>query len=68
MGRNLKFPKPENYKPDAPAILCPAERVLGLYNQDSGDTAKKIAKKVRKWFFSEAHEKGWAGVHFLPEV
>jgi hypothetical protein len=48
--------------------MCPAERVIGLYNQESGDTAQRIAKKVRKWFFAEARKHGWAGVHFIPEV
>lgn len=68
MARNLKFPSPADYRPAEPAVLCPADRVIGLYNQDSGDTAVKIAKKVRTWFRSEAHKRGWAGVHFLPEV
>jgi hypothetical protein len=67
-GRKLKFPEPKNYKSSQPAILCPAERVVGLYNQDSGESAQRIAQKVRKWFFVEASKRGWAGVHFLPEV
>lgn len=68
MGRNLKFPVPSDYKPAQPAVLCPAERVIGLYNQGSGDKAQRIAKKVRTWFSAEAHREGWAGVYFLPEV
>jgi hypothetical protein len=68
MGRKVKFPVPSDYKPAQPAILCPAERVIDLYNQDSGDEAQKIAKKVRRWFTQQAHARGWAGVHFLPEV
>lgn len=67
-GAKLKFPKSKEYKPAAPAVMCPAERVLGLYNQDSGDKAKRIAKKVRLWFFAEAPKHGWAGIHFLPQV
>ena len=66
-GANLKFPNPNNCKPKDPAVLCTAGRVLKLYNQDSGDTAQRIAKKVRRWFATEALQKGWAGVHFLPE-
>ena len=68
VGAKIKFPDPKSCKPQDPAVLCPAERVLGLYNQDSGDTAKKIAKKIRKWFAFEALKRGWAGVHFLPEI
>ena len=67
-GAKLKFPQPNDYKSAIPAVLCPADRVVGLYNQDSGDTAKRICKKVRKWFFDQAAQKGWAGVHFLPQV
>ena len=67
-GAKLKFPNPKNCKPQNPAVLCPANRVIGLYNQDSGNTAKRIAKKVRAWFTAEAIKKGWAGVHFLPDI
>jgi hypothetical protein len=67
-GAKLKFPNPRDYKPVHPAVMCPSERVIGLYNQDSGDTAERIAKKVRKWFFAESAKQGWAGVHFIPEV
>lgn len=68
VGAKLKFPEPKDYKPAQPAILCPAERVIGLYNQNSGKNCQKISKTVRKWFFSETAKKGWAGVHFIPEV
>ncbi len=57
-----------DYKPSEPAVICPAERVIGLYNENSGDTAKRIAKKVRRWFISQAEKQEWAGVHFLNEV
>ena len=68
MGRNLKFPNPNDRKLAKPAILCPAERVLNLYKQDSGDPAQRISKKVRDWFRNEAHKSGWGGVQFLDEV
>jgi hypothetical protein len=67
-GAKLKFPRPQDYAASEPAIMCPADRVLGLYNQDSGDAAQRIAKKVRAWFADEAAQKGWAGVHFLRQV
>jgi hypothetical protein len=68
MARHLKFPTPADCKPVDPAVLCPAERVLGLYTQGSGKAAQRISKSVRKWFSAEAKSKGWAGVHFLPDV
>jgi hypothetical protein len=68
MARDHKFPDPKDYPPKFPAVLCPSERVLYLYNQESGKSAKRIAKKVKKWFTEEAHRLGWAGVRFLPEV
>lgn len=68
MTPTMKFPNPTDYPPKFPAVLCPSERVLALFNQDSGDHAKRIASKVKDWFTAEAHKKGWAGVRFLPEV
>jgi hypothetical protein len=68
MGRDHKFPNPHDCRPNDQAVLCPAERVLALYNQDSGDTAEKIAKKVRQWFIGKARSNGWAGVRFLKDV
>lgn len=67
-GKKIKFPNTKSCKPEKPAVLCTAERVLGLYNQGSGDSAQRIAKKVRIWFASEALKQGWAGVHFIPEI
>ena len=67
-GPKFKFPNPSQCKAGDLAMLCPAERVLNLYNQATGKSAKKIAKSVREWFATEAQKVGWAGVHFLPEV
>ncbi|WP_346841034.1 hypothetical protein RAL92_23545 [Metapseudomonas otitidis] len=67
-GRNFVFPDSQARSPRAPTVLCPAERVLALYNQNSGDEAQRISKKVREWFFDRAHAEGWSGVHFVPEV
>lgn len=48
-------------------MMCPAERVLKLYNQSTGRGAKRIAKSVREWFAAEAQQAGWAGVHFFQK-
>lgn len=49
-------------------MLCPAERILNIYNQSTGENAQRISKSVKSWFAAEAPKAGWAGVHFLPEV
>ncbi len=67
-GRRFIFPNPNKCTAADMAMLCPAERVLNLYNQETGKGAKRIAKSVREWFATTAQQKGWAGVHFLPEV
>jgi hypothetical protein len=64
----LKFPNPKDCKRDNPAIICPAERVLGLYNDVPGHDKKRISKDVRKWFAEESLKRGWSGVHFMKEV
>jgi len=68
MARKLKFPLPSDYPAKFRAVLCPGDRVIGLYNQATDKDARRIAKKVKEWFHAEAHAKGWGGVHFLPEV
>lgn len=68
MGRRLKFPTPALCKLKDRAVLCTAERILALYNQETGEDAQKIAKKVKRWFSAEAIKQGWAGGHFLPEA
>lgn len=64
----FKFQKAAERSEAKPAVLCPADRVLNLYNQDSGKSAKKISKKVRDWFTDEAMKDGWDAVGFIPEV
>jgi hypothetical protein len=64
----FKFPKAKDRSPNEPAVLCTAERVLNLYNQANEKPAQKISKKVREWMFDAAHQEGWSGVHFVPEV
>jgi hypothetical protein len=67
-GRRLKFPEMSKYPLSEPAVMCPAERVIGLYNENSGKTAAKVSATVRTWFESEAPKHGWAGVHFVKDV
>ena len=68
VGRPFKFPDPNDYALKIPAVLCPADRVLSLYNQNSGQVAQRISQSVRGWFYAAAHQAGWGGAHFLPEV
>ena len=68
LGRKKVFPNPNKCKPIEQAVMCPADRALALYNQDSGDDAQRIAPKVQKWFKGVATSKGWAGVRFIKDV
>lgn len=63
-----KFPSPLDFPPKYPAVLCPADRVLNLYNQATGEQKQRISKNVRTWFYTAAHSAGWGGVLFVPEV
>jgi hypothetical protein len=65
---DFKFPDPKDVPPKHPVVICPGERVLALYNQNTGENAKRISKGVREWFQDEASRNGWSGTHFLPEV
>lgn len=64
----FKFPTPKSCKLKDRAVLCTAERLLALYNQENEKDAKRISKAVKKWFVAEAKANGWAGGSFLPEV
>lgn len=66
---SLKFPSASARSPDKPAVLCTADRVLGLYNQaHPKKPAQRISKTVREWFSDHAMSIGWNGVGFLPEA
>ena len=67
-GRKLKFPTPASCKLKHGAVLCTAERVIGLYNQENDEERQRITDSIKKWFTAEAEKHGWAGGHFLPEV
>lgn len=68
MSNKLKFPDPKDYPAKDPVILCPADRAIGLYNQETNSHAVKIAKKLKIWFIQEAKQKGWIDCRFVPEV
>lgn len=67
-GRSFKFPDAGDRSPNEPTVHCPADRILALYNQDSGYSAQRLSKAVRQWFSGEAQNNGWHGVHFLADV
>ena len=68
MPRKHKFPEPQDYAAKDPVILCPADRVVTLYNEATGKDARRLAKKMKEWFVEEALRKGWADCQFPPEV
>lgn len=63
-----KFPKSAERSPAKPVAICPADRVLDLYNRANDAEAKRIGKTVRAWFTAEAHADGWDHVGFVPQV
>lgn len=65
---DFKFPDPKDVPPKHPVVMCPSERVLNLYKQETGEDAQRKGKKVKAWFEQRALSEGWAAVHFLPEV
>lgn len=67
-GKKLKFPNPKDYPAKDPVVLCPADRVIGLYNQATGNKAQRIAMNLKAWFEAEAKAKGWVDCRFVPEV
>jgi len=62
----FKFPDPKKRSENHPAVLCDGEKILGLYNQATGNNAARVSKKVQTWFRDEAHNKGWTGIGYLP--
>lgn len=64
----FKFPNPNKRSELHPAVLCDADRVLALHNQETGKAAKRVSKGVRDWFQETAHKNGWAGVGFIPDT
>lgn len=64
-GRPLKFPDASKRSHAEPAIFCPADRVLALYNQDSG---KKVSATVKTWFDAKAQQEGWSHALWLKDV
>ena len=67
-GKKLKFPNPNDYPAKDPIVLCPSDRVKGLFDQANGKKSKRVAKKVIDWFVEEAKKNGWADCRFLPTV
>lgn len=68
-GRPFKFPDPGERSPREPAVMCPADRVLALYNQvNTGKPAEKVSNTVRKWFDAEARKAGWLCVKWFKDV
>jgi len=67
VGRAMKFPDPKARSREKPVTFCDAKRLIKLYNQAHTSRAENVSKSVRNWFISQAHQRGWAGVQFLPD-
>lgn len=64
----FKFPDPNKRSVADPTILMPAERVLALYNQETGSDAKRVSPKVQAWTKEAGHEAGFDGVVFTEDA
>jgi hypothetical protein len=63
-----KLPNPADRSEAEPAVLCGSHRVKELYKTATGDTARRVSKKVREWFLATAKEEGWDGAIFINDV
>jgi hypothetical protein len=68
MGRSLKFPLPKDYPAKDPIILCPADRIISIYNKANGSNRRSVAKGIIEWFKQQASDNGWADCRFVPAV
>lgn len=66
MARPFVFPDPNDRSPNEPSVIVSSAQVLGLYNQDSGDSNKmlRVTEKVQNWFEGRAKQYQWDETHF----
>lgn len=63
-----KFPDPDKRSPANPTVLLPAERLLAIYNQETGKEAQRVSKKVQEWARETGHAAGFDGVAFSEDA
>jgi len=66
MARPFAFPDPNDRSPNEPSVIVSSTQVLGIYNQDSGDSNKmvRVTEKVQTWFEDRAKQYQWDKTHF----
>ena len=64
----LAFPEPTEYRTEATAFQCSAERILTLYNKQESKTQQRLTCTVKDWFKDTALKAGWNGVEFLENL
>ena len=66
MARKFVFPDPNDRSYNEPAVIVDQPKVLGLYNQESGQEKRQvITSEVREWFIKEAAARGWDESNFV---
>src|SRR5690606_38561999 len=45
-GRRITFPNPNDFAPSSPPVTLTRDKALQFYNEQTGESAKKITKKV----------------------
>lgn len=65
MPRPYVFPDPNDRSPNKPQELVEADQILGLYNQSTGESMKRVVAKVQDWFVAEAKRYQWDSASFV---
>ncbi len=59
MARPLVLPDPNDRSKNSPFVDVDNNRVLGIYNQNTGEGAQRVTDKVRDWFTQYVQSAGW---------
>ena len=67
MARAFVFPDPKDRSYNEPGIIVDQPKVLGLFNQETGQSPKRqiVTEDIKKWFREEAERRGWDSADFL---
>lgn len=59
MARRLVLPDPNDRSKNSPFVDVDHNKVLAIYNQETGEGAQRVTDKVRDWFTQWALSAGW---------
>lgn len=64
MSKPFVFPDPNDRSPNSPSVIVPSAKILGIYNQNSGEKMERVTKKVQDWFCATAKAYKWDEADF----